>query len=706
MAQVPKRKRLDEILLEDGLVTPEQVTEALLRQKANGGRFGSQLMYYRIIDEATLIKALANQLQCDGIILSNLEISEEVIGMLPAKQIVTRKIVPFEYDNKTNTLKIACEDPTDQQLINDINYLVQGKFVKLYVAAELALDTAIRKYVHGQNTNINEKLSLNIPDLNITDETTQVESHRPLEKTESKTILFITDEEYSGSLYQTILARDDYKTTICETLEQAQKLVDENQYKTVIIKESLYDCASGFFSKIRKKSPRTRIIKYSKSSDLVLSEKSYETAGLILDRNLTLLTSLLSTKDGLTDNHSGTVGRYTEKLCRKLGIPVEDTMVITNAAYLHDIAKYYYPNTSEKDYKEQIDLSAKLLQSLDYPPVILSIIYSMYQDLTAEYSNSLPIESLGGNIITIVDLFCENIQLDQKLTLEKLDTVKKKLRDLSGKLFLNEVVEAFIAMMQEEILDIHTNAGVGQVFIFSNLPEYSYPLELRLKNEGYRILSESDVESVISLVKRSTPDILLLAFKKTAEEITAILDELEHNEINIKKIPTFILAEKEISSQLASVYDRGIEDVITINGNYDLLLVKIKKIISQVQAGRTGDNSQGSGARGRLSDMSLIDLMQALSPGRKTARLTITPNAQPNMQLEVCLDKGNIIYARLGEKAGAEAIYEGMTWTDGNWHVEPVDESQLPAPNNQLSNDAILMEGAYQLDEKIRAGKL
>jgi hypothetical protein len=98
--------------------------------------------------------------------------------------------------------------------------------------------------------------------------------------------------------------------------------------------------------------------------------------------------------------------------------------------------------------------------------------------------------------------------------------------------------------------------------------------------------------------------------------------------------------------------------------------------------------------------------MQALAPGRKTVKVTIISDVSPSDTLEIYLDKGNIIYGRLKEKYGAEAIYEGMIWTDGKWTVEPVDSTNLPQPNNQLSNDAILMEGAYQLDEKIRAGQL
>ncbi len=69
-SKTPKM-RLDEILLSEGLVSEEQIREALLRQKAYGGKFGSQLLYHRYIDETGLVMALAIQFDCEGVVLSD-----------------------------------------------------------------------------------------------------------------------------------------------------------------------------------------------------------------------------------------------------------------------------------------------------------------------------------------------------------------------------------------------------------------------------------------------------------------------------------------------------------------------------------------------------------------------------------------------------------------------------------------------------------
>ncbi|MCP4583073.1 MAG: DUF4388 domain-containing protein [candidate division Zixibacteria bacterium] len=696
----------------ENLVSPEQISEALMRQKVSGGKFGSQLLFHRYIDEHSLVKALAIQFNCDGIVLSQIEINDEVIQLIPAKQATARKIIPFEYDKKSNTIKIACEDPSDPQLINELNFIVREKHVKLYVASELSIETAINKYYKGQQASLDMKLSIELPDLTFSDDETTIaktEIKEAEQFTSSSAVLMITDEEYSSSLYQTVLERDNIQMNICDSCEEALKVIDSGNYRSVLIKDSVAGDHSLIIDRLRKTSPRTSVRFFKTSSSLLLENEALTNAETMFKANLKLFTSLLSSKENLPINHSGIVGQYVERLCLKLGLPDNDRLVITNAAYIHDLAGFYYRDIEVQDHSTTIKRTVRFLKSLDYPRDVVAMLDCMYKDLKSDHNRNLPIEILGGNILTIVDLFCENIQLDQKLTLEKLETLKKKLREFSGRLFLSEVVEAFIGMMQEEIANLQSVSRIGQIMIYSNDQEASYPLELRLKNENFGIVSENSPGSLLALYKRSRPDIMVMVLKGRPEEIITTVEQFGEDGLDYYQIPIFLMVENSSVAKLVTLFEKGIEDVIAIDGNIDLLLVKLCKIRSQLaaktdQARRVNENVEG--ARGRLSDMNLIDLMQALAPGLKTVKLTINSNTSSDDQLIIYLKKGNIINARLKDKNGAEAIYEGMIWTDGSWHVEPVVEDDLPEPNNQLSNDSILMEGAYRLDEMIKANQL
>jgi len=708
MKQVTKKLRLDEILLMQGSITQEQIAEALMRQKVSGGKFGSQLLFHRYIDEKTLVDALAAQFNCDSVVLSNLEIEESVIQLIPAKQAIVRRVLPFEYDKKSNTLKIACEDPSDPNLDNELGFAARGKLIKLYVASELALETAINKYYLGQDTNLEDNLSLVLPDFNDTDKDARIAENdtAPADKqTTANAVLLVTNEEYSGSLYQTILQRDDYQVTVCNSCEKAIESIDNSKFNFVLIKDSVPGDMKNLFERLRKMSPRTTVRTFASSASLLLENESSSPAEQIARKNLDLFTSLLSYKENIPLNYGGIIGQYVDKLCQKLGLPKQDQLVIVDAAYLHNLARYYYHDIDEKNHPEIVKLTAKLLKSLGYIPAVAEILEYMYSDAVDKNSRNISLEALGGNIITIADMLCENIQTDQKLTLDKFDAIKKKMRELSGKRFFREVVEAFIGVMQEEILSQHTSTGAAQIMIYANDLGAALPLELRLKNDGFRVVTASTIDSLANLYGRSSPDIMILVIKGNPDEITASIDNLGINGLDYRQTPTFLLIIGDLTANWTSLLEKGIEDVMSFDNNFDLLIVKLRKIQSQLLA-KSGAISmvddRSIGAHGTLKDMNLIDLMQALAPGRKTAKISIKSNTHSSSQLDIVLNQGQIIFAKLDDKSGAEAIYEGMTWTEGNWQVEPLDDKDLPVPNNRLSNDAILMEGVYRLDEKAK----
>jgi hypothetical protein len=193
------------------------------------------------------------------------------------------------------------------------------------------------------------------------------------------------------------------------------------------------------------------------------------------------------------------------------------------------------------------------------------------------------------------------------------------------------------------------------------------------------------------------------------DQVMLTVGELVSAGINFERTPTFLLVESSSVSKLTDVLERGIEDVIAIDDNLDLLVTKINRLQSRLQADAQRGGKLGgehSGARGRLADMNLIDLLQALGPSRRTVKMVVDPDREDGEVMTIFLELGDIIFAEYREMAGAEAIYEGLTWSDGHWTVVPIRNDQLPSPNNHLGNESILMEGCRLLDEKVRSGHL
>jgi DNA-binding response OmpR family regulator len=529
--------------------------------------------------------------------------------------------------------------------------------------------------------------------------------------------MFVTDEEYASALIESLLTREGYEVAIVDTFEKALELLANKTFGAVFIRETIEGKREQFVDAVRKTSPRTVAQVYSSASSLLLHDEAFGIAEEILTGNLNLFTSLLSSKENLPHNHSATVGRYVGKLCRKLGLSPRDRMLVVMAAYMHDVARYYYPDSSA-DYKTVIESTRRLLSSFDYSAAILNMLSSMYRNLKGGDHISTSLETLGGNIITIVDLFCENIVFDRDFTLDKFDATKKRLRDFVGKLFFAEVVEAFIGLIQEEILNLHTGGITGKIELFANDPRVSYPLVLRLKNEGFQVTVAGTVAELAAA--RGICDLFMLYLRGDYEAVEKSINEITECGVDFKLTPTILMTDTDVISKLGWLYEKGIEDILSEELNHDTLILKLRKMLTRLfqnfPQSPSESQSPGSsgpiGAKGRLADMNLVDLMQALGPGRRTVKITVHPSQMSSdvsdraEKLMIFLDKGNITHAAQGSLTGAEAVYEGMTWTDGAWTIEPITTEDLPSPNVSLANDAILMEGAYRLDEKMRGGKL
>jgi len=75
--------KLGEMLVSAGIVTQQQIEEALVLQKQTGQKLGNILVNLGYITEDVLLSFLARQQGLEFVYLSEMEIDESVINMLP-----------------------------------------------------------------------------------------------------------------------------------------------------------------------------------------------------------------------------------------------------------------------------------------------------------------------------------------------------------------------------------------------------------------------------------------------------------------------------------------------------------------------------------------------------------------------------------------------------------------------------------------------
>jgi len=136
-------QKLGNFLVREGLITPEQLENALQEQKANGGMLGSNLVRMGYIEEAELMEFLSKQFGVPSTDPSKLDVDPDVIEMIPGNIVQKYRIVPISLEGQT--LTIAMVDPSNIFIIDDIKFLTR-KNIRVTVATESSLKSAMDRF--------------------------------------------------------------------------------------------------------------------------------------------------------------------------------------------------------------------------------------------------------------------------------------------------------------------------------------------------------------------------------------------------------------------------------------------------------------------------------------------------------------------------------------------------------------------------------
>lgn len=143
-----RKKRLGDLLVEAGVVTQDQLTQALNVQKTEkkGQRLGVVLMDLGFTDEKHIMKALCSQLKLQQVDLSNIRIPEEITKLTEEAVLRKHNLIPFQFHEKNpNVIKVAMSDPLDIRAMDDIS-IITGLQIERYVATPSDIAAAIDRY--------------------------------------------------------------------------------------------------------------------------------------------------------------------------------------------------------------------------------------------------------------------------------------------------------------------------------------------------------------------------------------------------------------------------------------------------------------------------------------------------------------------------------------------------------------------------------
>ena len=145
---------LGKILIEDRILTREQLEEALAEHASTGRSLGDVLVSKQMATEEQVMVALGKQHGLPYIPLGEYEIDPEVVA--PVSEVMARRYKIIPVDRTGNTLTVALSDPANIFLLDDIRLRTKMEIIPL-LSTEVDIEAAINKY-YGNNADAFEQL--------------------------------------------------------------------------------------------------------------------------------------------------------------------------------------------------------------------------------------------------------------------------------------------------------------------------------------------------------------------------------------------------------------------------------------------------------------------------------------------------------------------------------------------------------------------
>jgi len=215
-------------------------------------------------------------------------------------------------------------------------------------------------------------------------------------------------------------------------------------------------------------------------------------------------------------------------------------------------------------------------------------------------------------------------------------------------------------------------------------------INIHFPSSSYNFEFVESIESALDFLDSEGPDFIFVIeneYEKTAE-ILEKLTTVEGNE-SLTKICFTAELTKE---QRISLFKAGSLDVITMPMLKDEFKMLYEKYCNSL---RNGKEKLGSVMQGKLEDFNIIDLVQSLEDGKKTAILKLKRTGDSG---QILIKDGQIYSSEYRQFKGLDAILNMIGWIRGDFYIEFVDQDF--EKEIEQDNQEILMEAIHRIDER------
>ncbi len=152
-AEGQPKKRVGDLLVEQGLITEEQLQMALQESKTSKEPIGSVLVKLGFIAIEKLKDVLATQQGTEVLASSDLKLDPKLLKSLPEDFIRAHKVLPIRSNGQI--FVVGMVDPNNKRVLNDIIYLT-GQKVRAMIITHIEFESCLQTYYSKSTSETNE----------------------------------------------------------------------------------------------------------------------------------------------------------------------------------------------------------------------------------------------------------------------------------------------------------------------------------------------------------------------------------------------------------------------------------------------------------------------------------------------------------------------------------------------------------------------
>ncbi len=696
------RVRLDQILLRRGLVSDEQIKQALMRQRSQGGRLGSHLFYYRFLSEEQLVNALSEQLGVPGVLLSEMAVPAEVAQKVPAKLVDKFKVFPFAFDPVTLSLSLAVIDPGNKEALEQVKNVSGAREIQQFVAVDSVLRGKIDQHYHGSKGDSSGRQVIELPDLFEEEqdggELAEVRSaENGAKAAEPLNVMMVTEAAFLRNVLASIFEREGYTLQVLSRPDHIARALGERTFDYVLVSQDMEERFSRWIQEGAIPQPHAEVSLFSSICGSLLDNPApYPMLVESLIRSLQQMSEYRCAKSEWKPPYARMCNDVRD-LGHALGlrrIAVDGLQIISSI--LIPAEKNGGDDPDHAMRFEESDGLTTALACIHFPWDIEGCVASLSHLLKgksgADRCGDRRQEMVLGPQILAAVWYRHFISDGIEGTGEAIaEATTSLLREREGQLFSSEVLETYIRILEQGKKEGRRGLQ-NDIFMVSEANEIAWQFSSALRKAGFRIVAIDNLPEAKRLYERQRPDIIVVNFDSFPNQ-SMKFSRLVRND---SKTLMYAITTENKSSLIVSLLDSGFSDVFTPPFNYDVIAVRMSKSLALLSELTTASGAS-RGFSGTFQELPFINLIQALGMSQRDVRITLEDGE--GKAAEIYLRKGQMVYSRYGEIYGVDAIYKIIVWGDkGSFSV--VNVREFPPGNISLPNDFIIMEGCRQLDEE------